>query len=149
VRARVPVWGVRLFRERTLAYGCEGESAEHSVAVKALLHKLIGANDRETLAVVFLDAKLVVTGCHVAAIGGQSAMGVAMREVFRAAVLAGAAAIVVGHNHPSGDPEPSADDVATTEKIVAAGELLGIRVVDHVVVSRDGRSVSLHERGKI
>ena len=63
------------------------------------------------------------------------------------AILASAAAIVLAHNHPSGDPEPSAEDVALTRRLAAAGTLLGIEVLDHVVIGEVGRFVSLKERG--
>jgi len=66
--------------------------------------------------------------------------------VFRQALLASAAAVVMFHNHPSGDPQPSGEDVELTRRTVAAGELMGIRVVDHVVLG-DGRYCSLKESG--
>lgn len=68
------------------------------------------------------------------------------REVFRAAIVAGAAAIIIAHNHPSGDPAPSADDRVVTDQLVAAGRLLDIPVHDHVVVG-ESRFVSLAEAG--
>jgi len=63
------------------------------------------------------------------------------------AILASAAALVLAHNHPSGDPEPSAEDVALTRRLVAAGQLLGIEVLDHLILGEAGRFVSLRERG--
>ena len=71
------------------------------------------------------------------------------RETFKPAILGGAAAIVLAHNHPSGDPEPSAEDVALTRRLVSAGTLLGIEVLDHVIIGEAGRFVSLKERGVI
>ena len=67
------------------------------------------------------------------------------REVFREAATVGAAAIVLFHNHPSGDPAPSADDVVLTERLVRAGELMGIAVLDHVIVA-EGRYRSMREQ---
>jgi DNA repair protein RadC len=61
--------------------------------------------------------------------------------------LASAAALVLAHNHPSGDPEPSAEDVALTRRLASAGTLLGIEVLDHVIIGEHGRFVSLKERG--
>jgi DNA repair protein RadC len=66
--------------------------------------------------------------------------------LFRQAILAGAAGVILYHNHPSGDPEPSPEDLATTQRFVAAGREIGIEVKDHVVIGR-GRTVSFHERG--
>ena len=68
------------------------------------------------------------------------------REVFKPAILAGSAAILA-HSHPSGDPEPSAEDIALTRRLAAAGQLLGIELLDHVIIGEAGRFVSLRERG--
>ena len=70
------------------------------------------------------------------------------REVFQEAVVSRAAAIVLFHNHPSGDPEPSAEDLALTRRLAAAGSLMGIEVLDHLVLGA-GRYVSLKERGAL
>ena len=67
-------------------------------------------------------------------------------QVFKAAILANAAAIVLAHNHPSGDPAPSPDDTALTRRLVEAGKLIGVDVLDHIVIG-DGRYVSFRERG--
>ena len=80
--------------------------------------------------------------------GSLSASLIHPRDVFYAAIKANAASIILVHNHPSGDPEPSAEDVELTKRISEAGELLGITVLDHVVVAKRG-FVSLKERGVI
>jgi DNA repair protein RadC len=79
--------------------------------------------------------------------GSLSSTIVHPREVFRPAILASAAAIVLVHNHPSGDPEPSGDDLEITQRLARAGEILGIDVLDHIVVARGGRFASLRDRG--
>jgi DNA repair protein RadC len=66
--------------------------------------------------------------------------------VFKAALLANAAAIVLAHNHPSGDPTPSEDDCRLTRRLVEAGQLLGVEVLDHIIIG-DGKFVSLHQAG--
>jgi DNA repair protein RadC len=81
-------------------------------------------------------------------VGSLSASIVHPREVFQPAVAASAAGLIVAHNHPSGDPEPSPEDVAVTRRLREAGELLGIELVDHVVVAGRGY-VSLKARGCI
>jgi DNA repair protein RadC len=78
--------------------------------------------------------------------GSVSASQVRVGEVFRQAIIEQASAIIIAHNHPSGDPTPSPDDVAVTRAIVQAGKLLDIEVLDHIVVSQD-RFISLKERG--
>jgi DNA repair protein RadC len=88
-----------------------------------------------------IGRRLISTGCLTASL-------VHPREVFKVAVDLRAAAIVLYHNHPSGDPEPSAEDLALTRRLSAAGTLMGIEVLDHVVLG-SGRYVSLKERGAL
>jgi len=83
---------------------------------------------------VLLDTKNKPLGFHVVSTGTLNASLIHPRELFKAAVLASAAALIVLHNHPSGDPLPSAEDYAITERLVAAGRLLGISILDHIVV---------------
>ena len=144
MRASTAVYSVRLVKDRTVRYAVR--EVGHSDHAAALLRALIGGADREHLAAVFLDCRNEVIGVHIVAVGGLSGAQTTSREVFRAAITAGAAAIVLGHNHPSGSPEPSREDVAFTRTIVAAGKLLGVEVVDHVVIG-EGAHVSMFERG--
>ena len=88
-----------------------------------------------------------VLGLHTVSVGCLSSSLVHPREVFKPAILAGSAALLVAHNHPSGDPEPSAEDVALTRRLAAAGTLLGIELLDHLILGEAGRFVSLRERG--
>ena len=78
--------------------------------------------------------------------GSLTAALVHPREVFKAAILSNAAALILVHNHPSGDPTPSAEDRAITERLRQVGELVGIRVLDHVVIGDEGQFVSLAEQ---
>lgn len=101
-------------------------------AVKAF-KALCPNEDKEVLAVLLLDAKHVPLGVNVVSIGTLSASLVHPREVFRTAIVAGAAAIVMGHNHPSGDVAPSREDDETTRRVSEAGRIIGIPVLDHVI----------------
>jgi len=94
--------------------------------------------DREAFVVLLLDQKNRVTGVHVVSIGSLAASLVHPREVFKTAILANAAAVLVVHNHPSGDPTPSREDREITERLVQCGQTLGIPVLDHVVIAADG-----------
>ncbi len=108
--------------------------------------EVIGDADRETFLVLLLDTKLVVTAAHIAAVGSLDHCLLHPREVFKAAVLANAASVVIAHNHPSGDPTPSPEDRAMTRRLWRAGELLGISVQDHVIVGH-GRVYSFRAEG--
>lgn len=101
-------------------------------AVKAF-KALCPNEDKEVLAVLLLDAKHAPLGVNVVSIGTLSASLVHPREVFRTAIVAGAAAVCLGHNHPSGDTAPSREDDETTRRVSEAGRILGIPVIDHVI----------------
>ena len=105
-----------------------------------------GSRPVEQFGVLLLDTRHRVIRPVLVSIGSQDATPVQPREVFRQAVLASATAVVLFHNHPSGDPQPSQDDVHLTLRMVAAGELMGIAIVDHVILG-DGRYCSLKESG--
>ena len=115
--------------------------------VAAYLLPRYGAGLVEQFGLLMLDTKHRVLRATVLSIGTLDASLVHPREVFRAAA-AGAAALVLFHNHPSGDPTPSVDDVALTERMVQAGTLMGIDVIDHVVLA-DVRYFSFKESGRI
>ena len=89
-----------------------------------------------------------VIRASVLSVGTLDASIVHPREVFREATSAGAAALVLFHNHPSGDPEPSDDDVRLTERLMAAGVLMGIDVLDHIVLA-DVKYYSFRENKKV
>ncbi len=101
---------------------------------------------QERFVVVMLDGRHRVIGEEVVSQGTLTASLVHPREVFRPALRASAAALILVHNHPSGDPTPSAEDRAVTARLARAGEILGVRVLDHVVVAERG-FVSLREEG--
>lgn len=100
----------------------------------------------EQFGLLMLDSRHRVLRTAVLTVGTLDGAAVQPREVFRQALMASAAAVVMFHNHPSGDPQPSSEDVDLTRRMVAAGDLMGIHVIDHVVLG-DGRYCSLKESG--
>lgn len=102
----------------------------------------------EQLGIVLLDSKHRVLRTAIVAVGTLNTSAVEPREVFREAAIGGAAAIVMFHNHPSGDPTPSADDGELTHRLVAAGELMGIDVIDHVILG-DAKYFSFKQSGRL
>ena len=101
--------------------------------------------DRETLRLVLLDTRNRVMSTPTLYVGSLNSSVVRVGELFKAAIRENAAAIIVAHNHPSGDPNPSPEDVAVTRQIVQAGRLIDIPVLDHIVIGHQ-RYVSLKER---
>ena len=102
--------------------------------------------EQEHLVAIILDTKNHVLKVHTVYIGSLNSAQVRVGEVFKEAIRCDAAAVIVAHNHPSGDPTPSPEDVGVTRQIVEAGKLLNIDVLDHLVIGQ-GRWVSLKERG--
>ena len=107
-----------------------------------------GARPVEQFGIVLLDTKHRLIRTSVLTVGTLDRSVVHPREVFREASSARAAGIVLFHNHPSGDPTPSSDDVSLTRRLVAAGELMGIEVLDHVILTST-RYLSLREVGRL
>jgi DNA repair protein RadC len=114
--------------------------------VVALIGRKLRAESREHFLVLLLNGRHECVAVETVSIGSVNASIVHPREVFRPAVLASAASIIVAHNHPSGDPEPSEEDVSITRRLAQVGELLGIGLLDHIVIAKRG-VVSLRERG--
>ena len=105
-----------------------------------------GARPVETFGLLALDVRHRLRREAVVSVGCLTSSLVHPREVFQEAIVSRAAAIILFHNHPSGDPEPSAEDLSLTRRLASAGTLLGIEVLDHVVLGA-GRIVSLKDRG--
>ena len=108
----------------------------------------IGNEYKEHLIVLFLNARNKLTGYNLIGVGTQTANLVDPGEIYRAAIMAGAQSIIISHNHPSGDTEPSDEDIAITQQVKDAGKLLNIQLKDHVIVS-ENKFYSFKENGRI
>jgi DNA repair protein RadC len=107
-------------------------------------------DDKEHFWVLLLNSQNHLTCTHHVSMGSLSASIVHPREVFRAAVLASAAHVILVHNHPSGDPTPSKEDVHLTRQLVEGARVLGLRIHDHVIIGNgSGQWVSLASRGLV
>ena len=102
--------------------------------------------DQEHLRILLLNTRNEVLGIQEIYVGNVNSSVVRAAEVFRPAVQANAPSIIVVHNHPSGDPAPSSQDVDITNELISTGKLLGIELLDHVVLGRGNRFVSMNER---
>jgi len=147
---KVPVYEVRLVQSRRPLRLAETTLTDAQTSARAL-HALIALTDREHFAALFVNGHHQVTGAHIVAIGAQHTIAsIDLRALFRAALAACSSAVVLGHNHPSGDPAPSPEDIVTTKHIMLAGKILCIPVVDHVIVTRNvDRYHSMFERGTL
>ena len=97
--------------------------------------------DREHFVVLLLDIKNKVIGINTVSIGNLDSSIAHPREVFKPAILSNAGSILLAHNHPSGDPTPSREDIEITHRLVNAGNILGINVLDHIIIGDGYRSL--------
>lgn len=137
---------LELGRRLMVASPAERLQVRSPVDVANLLMLEMSLLEQEQLRVVLLDTKNFVIKVHMVYSGSLNSAVVRVGEVFREPIRSNSAAIAVVHNHPSGDPTPSPEDVRVTEMIVEAGALLDIDVLDHLIIGRN-RFVSLKERG--
>lgn len=143
---------VILTREQTDRYGeLPHETLDSPHKAAEIIHAITKDSDREQFIVLSLNTKNQVVGIEIAHVGTVDAVHVHPREIFKAAILYNAVAIIVAHNHPSGDPTPSREDREFARRIAKAGDTLAIEVLDALVVGQheDGRLrwVSLREEG--
>ena len=142
----IPVYRCQLVRETSLALAERVVLTNPAEAAKLLTEYLQGS-DREHFVVILLDTKNRVIGLNTVSVGILDSSLVHPREVYKPAILSNAASILVAHNHPSGQPEPSAEDKRITERLHQAGKILGIDLIDHVILGDEGRFISLQDRG--
>jgi DNA repair protein RadC len=135
--AAISIYRVSLVRDSRLH--CYHKQIRSSADASTILHAFLADVDREYFVVLMLDQKNKVIGINTVSIGSLTASVVHPRECFKPAILSNAAAIILAHNHPSGQPQPSQEDRVLTVRLVAAGKLLGISVLDHVIIG-DGTS---------
>lgn len=144
---RIPMLKISMVRDGSVAV--ESRIVNDSEKAAAMIQAVIGENDREEFIVLLLDAKNRVTGIHSVSVGTLTLSIVHPREVFKAAIMGNAAAVILAHNHPSGDTTPSREDRELTERLKQAGKLLGIAVLDHVIVGQSMSHYSFADRGEL
>jgi DNA repair protein RadC len=116
-------------------------------AVVDCIKKEMQSLDREYLVVVLLDTRNNVVGIEEVAKGTVNAAPFSSREIFKAAMLCNAMSIILFHNHPTGDPTPSEQDIETTKLLKKASEIMQIDLVDHIIVGVNGTYLSMKEKG--
>ena len=137
-------------REISVKYGKRRAMPEtlcHSGAAEGFLRRAIGSDLQETFLAVALDAKNRPVAWYRVGLGGTSNCQVDIASVFRGAIASGATGVLVAHNHPSGDPTPSGEDIALTRRVLDAGKILGMRILDHLVIGETSY-VSLRDTGR-
>ena len=120
-------------------------AAKILTAVLSIEHPI--DRDREHFWVIGLTAKNGVKFVELVSLGTLTASLIHPRETYRLAIMEGVANIIVGHNHPSGDTTPSREDASITQRLYAAGEILGIKLLDHVIIAENGEHFSMLAKG--
>ena len=129
----VPLVRICAIKEKEVPYGTMHINTPEMVA--ELVRNLIRHADREYLLVISVDAKAKPVGIEMVSIGTISEIRVDTKDIFKHAILSNACGVIVIHNHPSGELEPSSEDIQFTKKMIKVGRLLGIDVLDHVIIS--------------
>src|SRR5215467_3935545 len=145
-QTRIPIYRVTLVREGKMpTYESRIRS---SASAYSVLQEYLADTDREHFVILMLDQKNQVIGINTVSVGSLTASIVHPREVYKPLILSNAAGVILGHNHPSGDPFPSKEDRAITQRLKEAGTLLGINLLDHLVIGADGRYFSFADEGR-
>lgn len=144
---RIPRYTIGLVKDGTIT--SEYKRIHSPAETEAILRAVIGAADREQFVVLALDGRNQVIGANVVSVGTLTLSVVHPREVFKSAILLNAAALLIGHNHPSGDPAPSPEDRALTKRLRECGVLMGMAILDHLIIGDPGRTYSFAEQGAL
>lgn len=145
-RKALDIVTIQMKKERKFL--CNGDRVTMPQQAAQAFCGLVGNPDREYFVALLLDGKNRITALHLVSQGSLNQSIVHPRETFKAAILANSAAVILAHNHPTGDLTPSSEDIAITRRLKEAGDLLGIRVLDHIIVDTDnGDSRSFSEMG--
>lgn len=143
----IPLVRLQVLKEKDVRY--KGGQMRAPKRVLEIVRNLIGNTDREHLIVCCVDAQMNPTCIEIAAIGTINTCLVSPREVMKNAVLRNSYGVIICHNHPSGVVEPSTDDINITERLVKAGKILGIELVDHVIIGDGDEYYSFREEDKL
>lgn len=141
---RVDIVSIKMVKEASILYKNRRVSSPNDAY--ELIKEFLECADREQLILCSLDTKNQPTTINIVSIGSLNSSIVHPRELFKIAILSNAATIIIAHNHPSGDPQPSSEDINITHRLKECGELLGIYLVDHIIIG-DESFVSLKEKG--
>ena len=145
---RVNIVSIKLCKESSVLY--EPRYINNPRDAVDLVQEDLANCDREKIIAICLDTKHQPTAVTTISMGTINSSLVHPREVFKTAILSNSAAIILAHNHPSGKPEPSNDDINITKRLVDAGTVLGIDVIDHVIIgAANGQYKSMRELGLI
>lgn len=143
----IPVYKIKLVREshHTSERTITNTAEDAYQAIKGIFHEA----DREMVAVMMLDSRNKIIGIHIASTGSIDRAPFYPREIIKPAILSNASAIIVAHNHPSGDPSPSIEDKKAEVKLKKACAIFGITLHDSIIVGEEGKFYSMQKEGDL
>lgn len=146
---RISVFSVTQVRESSRNYELDSKFATSPQRAASIIQAVLDLESKteEHFGILCLNTKNAVVGVFTISIGCLDSATVHPREVFKAAILNSAASIVCFHNHPSGDPTPSPQDIELTNRLVDSGNILGIEMMDHIITGYYGKYLSFKEQG--
>jgi len=142
---RINIVTIKMVKEGSTLYDVRQIITPSDAA--GLGRKFLEDSDREQVIVCCLDTKNHPVSLNVVSIGCLNSSLIHPREIFKTAILSNAAGIILFHNHPSGDPEPSQEDINITTRIKEAGKIMGIELLDHIIIGSEGAFCSLKGKG--
>lgn len=147
VRKRVDVVTIKMVKESSVLYS--GRKITSAAEATSLLRVFVGDIDREQFVALYLNTRKEPNAIHTVSIGTLNGSLVHPREVFKAAILSNASCIIIAHNHPSGGVSPSDEDKALTKRLVEAGKIFGLEIIDHIILGDGDQYFSIKEQGMI
>ncbi|MEX1030009.1 MAG: JAB domain-containing protein [Paenibacillaceae bacterium] len=143
---RISLYSLKLVKEKSRLYNVDTVTIKQPEDMYTIVSTVLNLQFEsvEHFGILALNAKNLVVGLHVLAIGTIDAAIINQREIFKAALLNNASYVIMFHNHPSGDPTPSQDDITVTKQMELAGQIMGIPILDHIIIG-ESSFVSLRE----
>lgn len=140
---RINIVSIKLVKDSSIIY--KPRCIDNPKSANELIKPFLAESDREKFIVICLDLKNQPTSINTISIGTVSSAIIHPREVFKVAILSNSSAIIASHNHPSGNPQPSQEDIQITKRLKEAGDILGIALLDHIIIGDNDKYVSLKE----
>lgn len=139
----IDIVSVKLVKEKIGYYGTRNVRNPEDLA--AVVRRFLKNSDREVFLALNLNTQNEINSIHIVSMGSVDSSLVHPREVFKSAILSNASSIALAHNHPSGNLNPSEEDIKITKRLVEAGEILSIKVIDHIIIA-DNEYMSFAEK---
>ena len=133
---RIPIYKISLVRDGS--HQSDIRTIKQPSDVTELAKSYLQGVDREHFIILMLDTKNKLIGINTVSIGSLNSAIVHPREDFKPAILANANSIILAHNHPSGNPKPSLEDIKITERLIEGGKILGMEILDHIIIGEEG-----------